>query len=166
MPRLDGELEMTLLEWIEATALAEWARVSIEGYPIIITAHSIGLAAMVGPILILDIRLLGGFRGIPYSTFLRLFRIVWAGFAINALSGVVLFTMEATSYVSDIPFLIKFALVMVGAATAFVQHRMLSRHAASWQQTESRRAPAVVAAISIACWMGAIVAGRLIAYLD
>lgn len=157
---------MEFLEWVEATNLAEWARSSLWGYPIIITAHSIGLAVMVGPVLILDLRLLGCFRGIPYTLFGRILRVAWIGFAINFVSGVVLFTMQATDYVSNTLFLIKISLVLLGAGFAAQQHRVISRVATSWDTTGVPVSVTVVAIISLLCWVGAIISGRLIAYLS
>ena len=156
---------MAFLQWLEATSLAEWARVSIYGYPICISAHSIGLAVMVGPVFILDLRLLGWFRSIPYSSLSRILAVAWVGFAINFLSGAVLFAMQATSYVTNIPFLVKIALVLLGAVSAAQQQSVISRDAASWSSSGVPASVTAVAIISIVFWVGAIVTGRLIAYL-
>jgi hypothetical protein len=157
---------MAFLEWLEASNLAEWARVSLEGYPIIITAHSIGLAIMVGAALMLDFRLLGWIKDIPFTFFSRILGFAWIGFAINFLSGLVLFSMEATSYVSNTLFLIKITLVLLGVATAAQQQFVISRDAASWDSIGIPTSVTVIAIFSLVFWSGSIVAGRLIAYLD
>jgi hypothetical protein len=156
---------VAFLQWLEATSLAEWARVSIYGYPICISAHSIGLAVMVGPVFILDLRLLGWFRSIPFSSLSRILAVAWVGFAINFLSGAVLFAMQATSYVTNIPFLVKLALVLLGAVSAAQQQAVISRDATSWSSSGVPASVTAVAIISIVFWVGAIVTGRLIAYL-
>lgn len=156
---------MAFLEWLEATSLAEWARISVSGYPIAIGAHSVGLAVMVGPILMLDLRLLGWFSNIPYSAFTRILKVAWAGFLVNFLSGVVLFTMTATSYVTNTQFLLKMALVLLGAITAAQQHRALARDAATWNSAGVPASVSIIASVSIVFWIGAIITGRLIAYL-
>ena len=157
---------MEFLTWLESSRVAEWALISIEGYPIVVTAHSIGLAVMVGICVILNLRLLGWFEGIPYTSLSRVLGFAWFGFAINLLSGVVLFSMEATAYVSDIPFLTKIALVFTGVALAAWQQLQISRYAGAWMTTGAPSDVKVFAAISLALWSGAIVAGRLIAYLE
>ena len=53
---------MSLIAWIENSALGEWVRVSIWGYPMMITLHSLGLAIMVGLSVVLSLRVLGLFR--------------------------------------------------------------------------------------------------------
>ena len=157
---------MDFLAWLESSRVAEWALVSIEGYPIIVTAHSIGLAVMVGISVILNLRLLGWFKGVPYTSLGRVLGFAWFGFAINLISGVVLFTMEATSYVSDVPFLTKIVLVLAGVSMAAWQQLQISRYAGAWMTTGAPTYVKVLAAVSLALWAGAIVAGRLIAYLD
>ena len=157
---------MAFFERLEATSFAEWALYSIEGYPIIITAHSVGLAVMVGTVVMLDLRLLGWFRGIPYSSLGRILGVAWIGFAINFLSGVVLFSMEATSYVSNTPFLIKISLVLLGVISGARQQLLVSRNAELWDVTGVPGSVTTLAFFSLVIWSGAIVAGRLIAYVD
>ena len=157
---------MDFLAWLESSRVAEWALISIEGYPIVITAHSIGLAVMVGICVILNLRLLGLFKGIPYTSLSRVLGFAWFGFAINLISGVVLFTMEATSYVSDVPFLTKIFFVLAGVSMAAWQQLQISRYAEAWMTTGAPTYTKLLATLSLALWAGAIVAGRLIAYLD
>jgi len=160
-----GEKRVAFLAWLEATSLAEYVRVSIYGYPAAIAAHSIGLAVMVGPVLMLDLRLLGWFKGIPYSSLSRILAVAWIGFAINFLSGAALFAAQAVSYVTNVPFLIKIALVLLGAVSAAQQQAVISREADSWGTTGVPSSVTIVAIVSIIFWVGAIVTGRLIAYL-
>jgi hypothetical protein len=156
---------VAFLEWIEASSLAEFIRVSTVGYPTAIAAHSIGLAVMAGPVLMLDLRLLGRFQGIPYESLSRILGVAWIGFAINFISGAALFAAQATSYVTNIPFLIKIALVFLGAGAAAQQQMVIGREATSWNATGVPSAVRMVAVGSIIFWVGAIVTGRLIAYL-
>lgn len=157
---------MEFLVWLEEASIAEWARVSLWGYPITITAHSIGLAVMVGPALMLNLRLLGLFKSIPYQSFSRILSFAWFGFAMNFLSGLVLFSMQATSYVTNTVFITKITLVLVGAIISAQQQSVISRNSASWSATGTPVSVTLVAIVSLVAWMGAIIAGRLIAYLS
>ena len=74
---------MAFFAWLEASGLAEWVRMSTEGYPTVITLHAIGMAIMVGLCVIVDLRLLGRFDGIPYESMQRLLPVAWVGFLIN-----------------------------------------------------------------------------------
>ena len=63
---------MGLFTWLEESGLAEWVRMSSIGYPTVITLHAIGMAIMVGLCVIVDLRLLGKFEGVPYEALQRL----------------------------------------------------------------------------------------------
>lgn len=157
---------MSFLEWLEALSIAEWARSSLVGYPFVITSHSVGLAVMVGPVIMLNLRLLGRLKSVPLPYFGKLLFLSWIGFCLNFISGVILFTMEATSYVSDVPFLIKISLVFLGALAAAYQHKKILRHADAWEANGAPKYMLMIAMASIVFWFGAIIAGRLIAYVN
>jgi hypothetical protein len=161
-----GDTRVGFLTWLEETGLAEWVRVSATGYPMMITAHSIGLAVMVGPAVVLDLRLLGMFGDMPLESFHKLLKVAWIGFLINFLSGAALFTTQAVSYVTNVPFLIKIAFVLLGAIMVAQQQGQLAREARAW--TDASAIPNNARAFALASlifWIGAIITGRLIAYL-
>src|SRR5690606_474533 len=131
-----------------------------------ITLHSVGLAVVVGLAVAVDLRLLGRFRGIPLSSLRTYFTIAWIGFLVNFVSGLALFASQATSYVENVPFLIKMAFVLGGIATVgYIQSavaRIGDGHGADSVVPGGVKTAAV---ISLLVWAGATVTGRLIAYL-
>ena len=154
------------MEWLEASAFADWVRTSFVGYPMLLTLHSIGMAIMVGLVFVVSLRLVGRFQRIPYASLERMLLIAWGGFVINLLSGAAIFTSQATFYVTSAPFLIKIAAVLVGAALVGYMQPMLRREAGGW--IDSTPAPSMVrtlAIVSIVMWSVAIVTGRFTAYL-
>src|SRR4249919_2272515 len=64
-------------------------------YPTILMLHTVGLAMIVGPAWVLDLRLLGIGQRMPIDAFRGAFRIIWIGFMINASTGIALFISEA-----------------------------------------------------------------------
>jgi hypothetical protein len=154
-----------VLIWLEATGLADWVRSSSVGYPLMITCHAIGMAVMVGLALILDARLLGRFAAIPYSALHRFQGVAWLGFGINFVSGACLFTTQATSYVVHTIFMVKMALVILGAITAAMLQNSVGRDAAKWGPGAAPANVRFVAYLSIIFWVTAIVTGRLTAYI-
>jgi hypothetical protein len=130
-----------------------------------IASHAIGMAVMVGLSLAIAMRLLGMFRGIPYLELNRFLVIAWAGFALNFVSGSGLFAAQATSYITDGTFLLKMGFVFAGMITVAILQSAVSRRAASWPSTGATVGIKLVAAVSIACWVGGTVSGRMIAYL-
>lgn len=155
---------MGFLVWLEATGLAEWVRMSTPGYPSMIALHAIGMATMVGLSLVLDLRLLGWFGAIPLPALQRFFGLAWLGFGINFLSGAALFSAQATSYIVDVIFMTKMALVLLGAITAAILQPAVAK-SGSWAGGQVPGGTKAVAAIAIVIWLGAIVMGRLTAYL-
>src|SRR6266436_2036545 len=74
--------------WV-STAPTIWA------YPTILMLHTVGLAMIVGPNAVLDLRLLGVGRRVPLSALQKVFRVMWFGLVINASTGIALFVSEA-----------------------------------------------------------------------
>jgi hypothetical protein len=73
------------------------------------------------------------------------------------MSGVLLFSSQASYFVTNVPFLLKISLIFAGAVTTgILQHKIRNSMDAS-----SR----TLAVISLVVWIGAIVNGRLIAYV-
>lgn len=146
-----------MFAWIESTELALWVSISLWAYPALLSIHIVGLAIVVGILSMRDLRLLGLFSALPVSTFQQLFRFALAGFTLNAISGFLLFTSQATYFVTSIPFLVKISCITLGMVLAVYIQKNLQESTTSKTKT--------LAAISLACWLAAIIAGRLIAYI-
>lgn len=143
-------------------ALSQWVLGSIWGYPVFLTFHSLGLGLLVGLLLIIDLRVLGFAKPLPLSELRRLMPYVWFGFVLNAVSGVVLFMADATKDYYSNSFRWKMLSIVVGLAVAITLNRTVLRE-------DTRDTPPlakVLATLSLVCWVGAIVSGRLIAYLS
>lgn len=157
---------MGFIAWIENTGLAEVIRVSAYGYPIMITLHSLGLAIMVGLSVVLSLRVLGYFSGIPFSTLYRLLKYAWVGFIINFLSGGLLFAASATTFIVHQIFLTKMLFVIVGAIFVGVMQGMIKTALATG--TADSAPPSnlkTMAWLTIGAWTVAMITGRFIAYL-
>lgn len=155
---------MIVFEWLEGTRLALWVGESLWGYPLLLGLHIIGLAIVAGIFLLLDLRMLGVLGGVDYAGFRDLFPLAWAGLALNAVSGLALFSSQATTFIVSVPFLVKITCIATGVALAVVLRRRLDRLCGTIDGNDAV-APGVLAGLSLAVWIGAIVAGRLIAYL-
>jgi len=147
---------MEMLYSVEESAIALWVGESLWGYPFLLSLHVVGLAVIAGIAIMLDLRLLGSFRSLDLESFLPLMKFAWIGFVINAVSGVLLFTSQASYFVTLLPFLLKIGLIFIAAViTGVIQQKI--RNASSTRL-------GLLATISLVAWLGAIVNGRLIAY--
>lgn len=146
---------------LENTQFSTWLRESnsIWAYPTVLTLHTVGLGILVGANAALDLRVLGWGQGIALADMRPLFRWMWIGFWINALSGVVLLAADASTKAAAPMFLIKLGLVGVGVVLMSMQRREV--FAPSAAITPAARA---LAASSLTVWLVAIGAGRLMAY--
>jgi len=153
------------LAWLEASPLAEALAASRYVYPLVNAAHIVGLAALFGSILTLDLRLLGAFPAIPVRPLaVALPRVAASGLVLAILTGFLLFTVEPFDYAANTAFLIKVSLVGLGTVHALLLHR-----SAAWKALVRDDAPIggrlrSSAALSIMLWTAAILAGRLIAF--
>ncbi len=157
-----------MFTWLEATAAANWVALSLWAYPALLSLHIIGLAVVVGIFIVRDLHLAGWVRGLDPRLFARLAPLAWSGFAFNLVSGLLLFTSQATVFASNPPFLIKISCIALGMALAAVIHARLRRQPAAAAQympaLSAEKDLRPLALLSLATWIGAISAGRLIAY--
>lgn len=150
------------LMMLEGLSLSQWVLGSIWGYPILLTFHSLGLGLLVGLLLVIDLRILGFAQPLPLSALRRLMPWVWVGFTFNALSGIVLFMADATKDYHSNSFRWKIFSIVVGLIIAVYLNRKVLPE-------DTRETPVlarVLAVASLVSWTGAIIAGRLIAYLS
>lgn len=148
---------------MEATAIAEYLRASRWGYAAVNTAHILGIALLVGAIIPFNLHMLGLWRGVPRVLLARvLLPVAAVGLAIAVTAGTLLFSVRALEY-SGIAFLqIKVALVAAGTLSALLLHR-----AYGWYLNDAPEARLMThAVLSVVCWIGAVVSGRLIAFVD
>ena len=140
---------------------ADALKFSLYGYSLTNTAHILGVAILVGAILPLDLRLLGLFKAIEREQAARLLvPFAAAGLAIAVCAGAALFTVRAGNYVQSSLLGYKLALVSVGALSAIILHL----RAGWWLKGASDRTVALHGGLSLVCWLGALVLGRMIAY--
>ena len=148
----------SLVGQIEQSGAATWIRESgvLYGYPLILFLHTLGLSTLVGLSSAINLRLLGFAPGIPLASLDRLFWLMWAGLALTAATGILLFVADATKHASNPAFLVKLVFVLL-AVTAL---------ALTWTRVfRGQHSGRILAALSLACWFGALSAGRLMAYI-
>lgn len=183
-----------LLDWMQALPVSQWITNSDWGFPIMLVFHSWGMAAVVGILVMLDLRILGLARIAPLSAFHPMMKIAWVGFYINLISGVLMFMADANRLIVNWSFISKMTCVLLGGiVTAILWRRMRAAGALAARHTTVDSSVAVagggrvvtvtgedplataplavdrsvriLAVLSLAMWGGAIVFGRWIAYV-
>jgi hypothetical protein len=100
----------------------------------------------------------------PIKPLERFYPVIWAGFWVSAFTGVSLFVREASAYGRNPDFYVKLVFVFAGTAILVLMRKRVF-HAPRLDQGPVWGSAKVLALTSLACWFGAIVAGRLIAYV-
>ncbi len=150
-----------LFVWLESTALNVWLveSPSVFAFPMVLALHTVGLGMVAGLNAALDFRILGVAPQIPVTVFRRFLPMMWFGFWLNAASGVLLLVAYPAKALTNPVFYLKLALIAVAVAILTALRRRLR----GGEMTMTARVK-LLAATSLACWGGAIVAGRLLAY--
>jgi hypothetical protein len=156
-----------LCQWLYASSLATTIRESQYGFPVIETAHVLGITVLVGTVAIVDLRLLGVvMKREPVSEVLeQVLPLTWCGFLIQFCSGSLLLFSKAAEYYWNPIFRIKLVLLLLAGLNPLIFHSTIYRSVATWG--ESRITPIrarLAGAFSLTIWGAIIVAGRAIAY--
>ena len=120
--------------WLENTPWGVTIRDSAWMYPVIQWVHFVGLSMWLGTSLTVDLRLMGvGERRLTATELSHgLFAWSWIGFCVALLGGFLLFSAEATTYVSNTAFNLKLAVV---TPLALMWHVVVQKKAQTWTQT-------------------------------
>ena len=138
---------------------------TLYGYPLILFLHTLGLGTLVGLNAAIDLRLLGFGAGIPLKSLERTFRLMWAGFALNAVTGSLLFIADATKHFSNPAFFVKLFFVALGLVNLSLIRRKVFRDSLLDKRPVQMNAK-LLAVTSLSCWLIVISAGRLMAYIS
>jgi hypothetical protein len=168
---------MELLAWIEQTDFSTWLRESDWGQPILLCFHAVGMGMVVGISFMFAARVLGFSKDFPVAAFDKLFGLAWFGFAMNTISGVLLFLSEPHRLLQTPAFLVKMVLILCagfalwmlskaleGGVDVPASNRLPRPDGALVGNQEVTATAKAAAVLSVLCWLGAILAGRLIGY--
>lgn len=158
---------MTLFEicqWMQDTGPAMALLQSRYVFPVVETAHVLGLTVSVGLILLTDLRLIGfTMRREPVSDVTMQLR-TWmlSGFAVMFITGILLFYAEAAKLYRSPTFRLKLIFLLLAGINALVFETTIGRSVQDWKFLPGRAKFAGWA--SLICWTGVILFGRWTAY--
>jgi hypothetical protein len=157
---------MEVLVSIHDSGFGTWVResVSLFAFTGFIFLHAVGLAFAVGLSAAIDLRVLGFAPRLPLAPMEKLFPIIWIGFWVNVLSGVPLLIANATQDLINPVFYAKLLFVALAVVSVRLVKNQVFGNPASLNTNPAPQRSRILAAASLACWTGAIVAGRLVEY--
>lgn len=156
------------MAWLQSSALGHVMRESgVWIYGIVNLIHILAVATLFGSVLLLDLRLMGVWRSVPLAAISKpTVPLAATGFTVAALSGICLLATKATEYVGN-PFLyIKFPAIALGLlnVTALNNLPAWKEHRTRDLSRREQETLALFGGMSLACWLTAITAGRMIGY--
>ena len=128
-------------------------------YPALEVVHIIGIALLLGNLVLLELRVWGAAAALPLPALARLaLALVAAGFGLCAASGLLMFASQPLELLGNRAFTVKMGLLMLAGTNAVLFH------ARGGLQRLDRLAR-VQTALSLGIWLAVIMLGRTIAYL-
>jgi uncharacterized membrane-anchored protein len=161
---------MDFAQWVHAveySGVGQWMRTSVKGLPIVEATHVACAAIVFGTVFVVDLRLIG----VPHNqrpvTLIseEMLRLTWGAFVISVVTGTLMFTANAHTYVVNTAFRIKMlALVAAGLNMLIFQH-FTYRSVGAWDKDlPAPRAARWAGIASICIWVAVIFLGRWIGF--
>lgn len=157
----------SILNWMEGT----WLNQLVVGYawswPTLETLHFVGMCLLFGPIIIMDLRLLGfDRRAMPVEAVHKLIPLTLAGFTINLVTGILFCFGDPHRYAINISFQLKMLLVILAGLNAlFFWIKVTPVLEAVGPNGDPPIWIKLVGVASLLMWTGVLAFGRLIPYL-
>ncbi|MBZ5677748.1 MAG: hypothetical protein LAP61_26175 [Acidobacteriia bacterium] len=161
---------MNFLDTLENLGLSTWVRESPSklAYPTILWLHVMGMGVVAGLGAMISLRLLGVSSKTPIQPLERLYPLIWWGFWVNAITGTALLLASASKRLVDPVFYIKMVFIFAGIAVLQLTRNKVFRKIGPDGLGPDGALPDNARALAWAgliCWLGAITAGRLLAYI-
>ena len=152
--------------FLENMGFSQWVRESgsVWSFPTILFVHTLGMAIVAGGSTMINLIVLGFWPAAPIKPFARMFPLLWVAFGVNAVTGTMMLLADATAKLTSPDFYVKMALVFAGLFVLMRMRRQIFENPQLDRVPLSGNAK-VLAWASLACWFGAITAGRLLAYV-
>lgn len=156
------------LAWLEGSALGEAMRgMGVWSYGTFNLVHILGISTLFGSVLLIDLRLLGLWPGVAIRSIAGpAVPLAATGFSLAALSGICMISTNATEYDGNPFVLIKFPAIALGLVNVALVSGLPAWKTARTREPSRRERNQlrVAGGTSLACWLTAVAAGRMIGY--
>jgi hypothetical protein len=162
------DFSMSVFTWVEGLSFSTFMRESdsLLAYPGFLFLHTLGMSIVAGGTMIIGFALLGVWpKQTPISPLGRLYPLIYFGFWLEVITGLSMFAKDASTYGRNPDLYWKLVCIAGGMALlALIRRRVLQVPGVDAGPVSGKAKLMAVGAL--VCWFGAIVTGRLIAYLN
>jgi len=133
-------------------------------FPRILLVHTVGMGLVVGISAGIDLRILGMAPAVRLAPMQRFMPVLWFGFWVNAITGLLLLTSDISVKLHNPDFYVKMAFI----AFSLINLKMIRTHVFGSSEAESgdfSSRSKRMAWVSLFCWLVVITSGRLLAYV-
>lgn len=155
-----------MIDMILSTSLSQWILSTYWAWPLFETFHFFGLSLLLGALMVIDLRMVGLFRGMSMQATHQLLPLVFIGFGINIFTGILFIFGDPGRYFINIGFQIKMVLVFLAGINAVLFYWKVNGPMHNWDaHGDVPTFAKVIGAASLVLWFGVLVLGRLIPYV-
>jgi hypothetical protein len=155
-------LDAVIAAWT-ALGQASGLTTSANLYAAVSAAHVLGIALLLGPIMLVDLSLLGRVRRLDADALTLLRTTARIGVGLAMLTGILLASTRPAEYLANRVFLTKLFVIAIGLANALAFEWLTRRD--GLMTTAVSPAATRAAAISIIAWIATLALGRWIAFV-
>jgi len=157
-------MEDTLLAFSHMTGIYDFMN-SPWGWPVAESLHFIGLSLLLGTVGLFDLRMLGFVKDLPLAALHKLVPFGVLGYLLNVSTGIMFFTTAPDQYMYNPAFQSKMMFMAVAGINMILFYQMCFRKVCMPEPAlGSVRKARIFAGLSLLCWFGVIVGGRLITF--
>jgi hypothetical protein len=155
-----------LAQWLLTTRVSAFVTGRQWVWPASETLHFIGLCLLVGAVGVIDLRMLGVAKRIPFAPLLRLVRWGVLGFVINLATGLLFLAGHPDRYVQNIAFQLKMLFVLLAGINVVMFKLTVFRETARLGPGDDAPLGAqVFAAVSLFLWFAVMYLGRMLPFI-
>jgi len=156
----------TIWQRLEASAFGDYIAESTWAFPTLESLHVMAFVTVLGSLFVVDLRLLGlGWKDTRLTTLSHeTLRITWIAFVCAAITGLLLFTSKATSYVINPYFKLKLVMLALAGLNMMIFQFLTWKKVDQWDLGEVPLAAKVAGLLSIVFWICVVFFGRAIGF--
>jgi hypothetical protein len=148
--------------WVDSMGI--WVIERTWVWPAAETLHFIGMWMLFGIVLLVNLRMLGLMKAIPYAALHRLLPWAVLSFAMNVVTGMTFFIAAPFQYTQNISFHAKVVLMVIAGATA-IYYTIFDDVWSLEAESDAPFSAKVVAVSTTVLWLGVIYFGRMLPFI-